>query len=128
MSIHPSPEAKYFGWYTKRVAVILSYGYLAALTMSVLLAFVPHLAAVAVWIPMVNGPAERVGDAFLRLASDGYDCDVSVWGDRLLQAFAFTLFMFVGWLEFFAIGFIAGALIDTLALVKRALSRVLSPA
>jgi hypothetical protein len=93
-----------------------------------LLAFVPHLGAVAVWIPMVNGPAERVGDAFLRLASDGYDCEVSVWGDRLLQAFALILFVFVGWLEFFAIGFIAGILVDTLALVKRALSRALSPA
>lgn len=127
MSTHPSPEQKHFGWYTKRLAVILSYGYLAALAMSVLLAFVPHLGAVAVWIPMVNGPAERVGDAFRRLASNGYDCDVSVWGDRLLQAFAFILFVFFGWLEFFATGFIAGALIDTLALVKRALRRALSP-
>ncbi len=123
----PSPGANQFGWFTKRLAVIVSYGYLAALALSVLLAFVPHLRAVAVWIPMVNGPAERVADAFLQLASGGYDCSATVWDDRLLQAFSLLLFAFVGWLEFFAIGFVAGAFIDVLALLKRVFGRSLSP-
>ena len=115
----PSIEGKDFCWYTKRLAVMFSFGYLVVLGVCALIGLIPRLHVVMAAPLIASGPVGLVADAFLNFASDGQDCSTNWWDDLILQAFGWALFAFLAWFEYFAIGWVSGLLIDTGVALRR---------
>jgi len=114
----PSTEERNFGWYSKRLAVVLSFSYLILFAVSLV------IYAVSGRFLAPGGPAERVADLVLQFASSGDECETNWWDDQLLRVFDWMLLAFLGWFQYFAIGFVSGLSIDTVAALKRRFFRL----
>ena len=113
-----SKESRTFGWYTKHLALGFSFGFAVLLLLAVLVGFIPGLSSVPGGLIAMTGPAMPIVDLFLRAASSGYDCETNWWDDRLLELISLGLFTFLAWFEYFAVGFVTGAAIDALLVIK----------
>jgi hypothetical protein len=122
-SDYGSKELRTFGWYTKHLAVGLSFGFATLLLVAVLIGFIPGLSAIPRGVVGMTGPATRIADLFLSAASSGYDCETNRWDDRLLELIALGLVMFLAWFEYFVIGLVAGATLDAVLAIKRRFAR-----
>lgn len=116
-------NGKDFGWYTKRVAVYLSYGYLTLFVVSGLLTLVPRLASIAGWGLFPNALGMFLADGLARYASSGYGCEPSAFDDQIQTTFIWSVAALFGWFQFFLVGLLAGGVADAMVALTRSIRR-----
>jgi len=96
-------------YYARRLAVVLSLSYLAIFAVAVPWGrFSAHDTAYKM-LRTVSGPAQRVANVAFDIASRGDGC-AGLWHHESVSPFAYVVFAFAGWLEYFAVGFAGGLL------------------
>jgi len=112
-----------FGWYTKRLAVIFSFGYLVLFVAVPFISEIPAISGVGNRVLEASMPAAVAALPLMRIAHNTNDCARGSDSDPCseVEDLGTALIVFLGWFQYFVIGLLSGALIDTSGSLKRRL-------